>query len=58
MSKKKTGYSSLNAENKLIVTNDVMFAYVHKKINILLSVLSFFPFFFMILTWTYKVLYT
>ena len=33
-----------------VVTNDVMFAYAHEKIKILLSVLSiFFSFFFMIL---------
>ena len=43
---KKTGYSPLNAENNKGVNNDVMFAYVHKKINILLSVLSIFFFLF------------
>ena len=36
----------LNAENKRDVTNDVLFAYVHEKINILLSVLSMFSVFF------------
>ena len=39
-------YSPLNAENNRGVTNDVMFAYVHEKMNILLSVLSIFSFFF------------
>ena len=34
------GFSPLNAENIRGVTNDVMFAYVHAKINILLSVLN------------------
>ena len=33
-------YSPLNAENNRGVTNDVMYAYMHTKINILLSVLS------------------
>ena len=42
MSGRKTGYSSLNAENDRDVTNDIMFAYVHEKINILHSVLSIF----------------
>ena len=42
MSDRKTGYSPLNAENNRGVTNDVMFAYMHTKINILLSVLSIF----------------
>ena len=39
MTDRKTGYSSLNTENNRGVNNDVMFAYVHTKINILLSVL-------------------
>ena len=43
------GGSPLNAENKRGFTNDVMFAYEHEKINILLSVLRVFSFFFMIL---------
>ena len=34
---KKTEYSLLNAENNQSVTNDVMYAYVHEKMNILLS---------------------
>ena len=34
-------YSPLNAENNRGVTNDVMFAFVHTKINLMLSVLSF-----------------
>ena len=42
MSDRKTGYYPLNAENNRGVINDVMFAYVHTKINILLSVLSIF----------------
>ena len=50
----KTGYSPCNAENNSPcnaennrdVTNDVMFAYVLKKINILLSVLNIFSFSF------------
>ena len=47
MSDRKTGYSPLYVKNKRDVTNDVMFAYMHKKINILLSVLSiFFSFFY------------
>ena len=37
---KKTEYYPLNAENNQRVTNDVMYAYVHEKMNILLSVLS------------------
>ena len=44
MSDKKTVYSPLNAENNRGVTSDVMFAYVHEKKNILLSVLSIFSF--------------
>ena len=43
MSDRNTGYSPLNAENNRGVTNDVI---LHEKINILLSVLSFFSFFF------------
>ena len=39
-------------------TNDVMFAYVHEKINILFSVGALFSFFFMIVTWIHKVYYT
>ena len=46
MSDRETGYSPLNAENNRGVTNDVMFAYVHTKINILFSVLSIFFFLF------------
>ena len=46
MSDRKTRYSPLYAEDKRDVTNDVMFAYVHEKINILLSVLSIFSFIF------------
>ena len=46
MSDRKTGYSSLNVENNWVVTNDVMFAYVQMKVNILLSVLSIFFFLF------------
>ena len=42
MSDRKTGYSPLNKENNRGVTNDVMFAYVHTKINILLSVVGLF----------------
>ena len=30
------GYTPLNAENNRGVTNNVMFAYVHEKINILI----------------------
>ena len=45
MSDRKTGYSPLNADNNQGVTNDVMFAYGHMKINILISVLSIFFFF-------------
>ena len=37
---RKTGYTSLNAENSRGVTNEFMFAYVHENINILLSVLG------------------
>ena len=40
MSDRKTEYSPLNAENNRGVCNDIMFAYVHTKINILLSVKS------------------
>ena len=40
MSDRKTGYSPLKAENTRCVINDVLFAYAHEKINILLSVLS------------------
>ena len=46
MSDRKVGYFSLNVENKRGVTNGVMFAYAHEKINILLSVLSILSFFF------------
>ena len=35
MSDRKNGYPSLTAENYRGVTNNVMFAYVHEKINIL-----------------------
>ena len=42
MSGRKTGYSPLNVENNWSIPNDVMFAYEHEKINILLSVLSIF----------------
>ena len=34
------GYSLLNAKTNMGITNDVMFAYVRTKINIMLSVLS------------------
>ena len=40
MSDRKPEYSPLNAENNRGVTNDVMCAYAHEKIKILLSVLS------------------
>ena len=49
MSDRKIGYSPLNAENNLGVTNDVLCAYAHEKINILLSVLSIFFFLFYVL---------
>ena len=53
----KTGYSPLNSENNRGVINVVMFAYVHEKINILLSVLIFFSFSFIsILTWVHNLL--
>ena len=44
MSDRKAGYSPLNSEKNRDVTNDVIVAYVHEKINIniLLSVLSIF----------------
>ena len=42
MPDRKTENSLLNAENNRGVSNDVMFAYVHEIINILLSVLSIF----------------
>ena len=58
MSDRKTRHSSLNEENNRGITNDVRFAYVYEKINILLSVLSIYSFFFMILTWIRKVLHT
>ena len=45
MTKRKTGYSSLNAENRG-VTIDVMFAYVHKKINNLLCFCEHFFYLF------------
>ena len=48
--RQEKGYSPFNAENNRGVTNDVMFAYAHEKINILFSVLSSFSSFFMILT--------
>ena len=44
--RQESGYSPLNAENNRDVINDVMFAYAHEKINILLSVLSFVVFLF------------
>ena len=44
MSDRKTGYSPFHAENNRGVTNDAIFTYVHEKINILLSVLSFSSF--------------
>ena len=51
--------SPLNTEDNHGVTFDVMFAYVHTKLNILLSVLSIFlSFFIIILSWIHKVLYT
>ena len=39
-------YSPLNVENNWGVTDDVMFAYAHEKINNLLSVSSSSSFFF------------
>ena len=42
MSGRKTGYSPLKMENNRCVTNDIMFAYVHEKMNNLHSVLSIF----------------
>ena len=44
--KKILSLKCLNAESNHGVTNDVMFAYVDEKINILFSVLSIFSFFF------------
>ena len=44
MSDRKTGYSPLNADNNRSVTDVVIFAYVHEKINILPSVLNIFFF--------------
>ena len=58
MSDKKTGYSPLNADNNLGVTNDVIFAYAHTKMNICFLFWAFFFLFFMILTWIHQVLYT
>ena len=55
MSDRETGYSPLHAESNWDVTTDVMFAYAHEKINILLSVLSMFFFLFMILTYIHKI---
>ena len=46
MSDREMGYSPLKAENNRDVTNDVMFAYAHEEINILLSVFSIFAFFY------------
>ena len=46
MSNRKTEHSPLNAENNRGLTDDVTFAFVHTKINILLSILSIFPFFY------------
>ena len=46
MSGRKTEYSALNAATNRGVTNDLLFAYIHAKINCLLSVLSIFFFFF------------
>ena len=45
ISDRKTVYSPLNAANRG-VTNVVMFAYVHKNLYILLSVLNMFFFFY------------
>ena len=56
--RQENGYSPLNMKNNFCVTNDVMFAYVHTKRDILLSVLSIFFFFFMILIWIHKVFHT
>ena len=42
MSDRKTGYFLLKAENNRAVTNNVIFAHAHEKINILLSVWSIF----------------
>ena len=44
--RQENGYSPSNAENNRGVSNDVMFAYAHMKINILLSVFFFFFTFF------------
>ena len=38
----KMGYSPLKVENNRGVTNDVMFAYLHETINILLSFWSIY----------------
>ena len=46
MLNRKTRYSPFNSENNQYVMNDIMFAYVHEKINILLSVSSIFFFLF------------
>ena len=54
--REENGVLSLKNENNGDVTNNVMFAYSHEKIMILLSVLStFLSLFFMILTWIHKV---
>ena len=44
MSDRKTGYTPLNAGKNRGVTNDDIFAYVHTKINVLLSDMSIFSF--------------
>ena len=49
MSDRKTGYAPLNAKNNRGVTHDVMFAYMHEKTDILLSLMSTFLSFFKIL---------
>ena len=45
MPDRKTEYSPLNEKNNRGITNDVICAYVHEKINILLSVLIICSFF-------------
>ena len=47
MSNRKRGYSPLKAENNWGVTNNVMLAYVHEKINIQLFVLRICLFVFL-----------
>ena len=46
--RQENGVSPLNAKNNRGVTNDVMFAYMHEKINILLSLLSICNFLFLL----------